>query len=219
MAKRAPTLAQQKKMLETENAELKQRLEESQAVAAKAMEVAEDAQAAAENANAELEGSVVHTSKSAHAPRPVHEQAMQEPRLLYDPFDSKNPHKIVRNPSGYVLGWKNPMYRENHRGWRGWVPVDYDSEVGRDLKRYLLDPPRKMAHQDDNLVRRGDAILCMLPIDMWEARQCDRVERASRNREVHARDLLADNATAKDAKRGPVQHHAPNSVGGRTMTS
>lgn len=214
MAKRAPTLAQQKKMLETENVELKQRLEELEARV-------EDNVARAENAEAEL-ADLRDTSQSVvheNAPRPVHEQVQPEPQLLYDPFDSKNPHKIVKHPPGHRLGWKNPRYREIHRGWRGWIPVAYDSDVGRNLKRYLLDPPRKMAHQDDNLVRRGDSILCMLPEEMWLARQQERVDRANRNRTAHARDLQTDKATVDDVKKGPKQVHALNSVGGRTMTS
>lgn len=220
-----PTLAQQKKKLETEKAELERKLKEADARVSQAEAAADEALARAENVEAALSEIRQQTATHGHAavPQPrqgaVHEQAPQEPTLLYDPFDSKNPHKIVKHPPGFRLGWKNPMYRENHRGWRGWVPVKYDSDVGRNLKSYLLDPPRKMAHQDDDMVRRGDSILCMLPEDMWLARQQDRVDRANRNRTAHARDLQTDRATVQDVENGPKQTHAPGSVGGRTMTS
>lgn len=207
-----PTLSQQKKQLETENAELKRRLDEAE-------RRAEDNEARAENAAAEAEKLKAETQSVVRPQSEVHMQAKQEPELLYDPFDSKNPHKIVKNPPGYKLGWKNPHYRENHRSWRGWVPVTFDSDVGRNLKSYLLDPPRKMAHVTDNLVRRGDSILCTLPEKIWEARQQKRVNRANRQSRPHAEDYQADTATVEDIKRGPQQVHAPNSVGGRTMTS
>lgn len=210
-----PSLAQQKKKLETEKAELERKLQEADARAEQAEAVAEEALARAENVEAALHDIREQTVTHGHASG-VHEQVQQEPQLLYDPFDSKNPHKIVKHPPGFRLGWKNPMYRENHRGWRGWVPVKYDSDVGRALKTYLLDPPRKMSHQDDDLVRRGDSILCMLPEEMWLKRQRDRVERAERNKSAHSRDLQAEKASLTD---DPKQKHAPNSVGGRTMTS
>ena len=211
-----PSLAAQKKKLETEKADLERRLQMSELRA-------DDAEARAENAEAVLEAprpAVEIREDGVAVQTRVHEQTAQEPELLYDPFDSKNPHKIISNPSGFKLGWKNPMYRENHRGWRGWITVSYEDDIGKNLGKYLLDPPRKMSHHDDLLVRRGDVILCKLPEDMWLARQKARTDRASRNRLVHAPDITVDKTTLKDLERGPQPgFHAPNSVGGRTMTS
>jgi len=210
-----PSLAQQKQKLETEKAELERKLAEAEEREQAALREIEDMEARAENAEAELKAKtkkmVTHSAPAGNAP--VHEQSQPEPQLLYDPFDSKNPHKIVKHPPGVRLGWKNPTYRENHRGWRGWIPVKYDSDIGRNLKSYLLDPPRKMAHQDDDMVRRGDAILCSLPEEMWQARQAERVSRANRQRSAHSQDLRADSASE------PASGRDANSVGGRTMTS
>ena len=103
-----------------------------------------------------------------------------EPVLLYDPFDEQNPHKILKNPDGWVLSWKNPDYRA-HRGWRGWIPIEFDDEIGSELGKYLNDPPERMAGmaQIDNYVRRGtDSILCKLPQELWDARQQKRVSNA-----------------------------------------
>lgn len=210
-----PSLAQHKKKLETENVELKQQLADAELRA-------DDAEAAADNAKAaqsvreplvrvQLDGTAVQTR--------MHEQAVLEPELLYDPFDSKNPHKITSNPPGFRLGWKNPHYRDSHRGWRGWAQITYDSDVGRNLSKYLLDPPRKMSHQTDNVVRRGDSVLCALPEDMWLARQQARTDRANRNKLAHAANITVDKVTVDDIRHGPQQDHAPGSVGGRTMTS
>jgi hypothetical protein len=103
-----------------------------------------------------------------------------EPDLVYDPFDEQNPHAIRNHPEGWVLSWKNPDYRA-HRGWRGWVPVEHDDEIGQNLSNYLQDPPTRMEGmaQVDNYVRRGtDSILCKIPKDIWDARQRKRTQNA-----------------------------------------
>jgi hypothetical protein len=69
----------------------------------------------------------------------------------------------------------------------GWKPVEYDDEIGRNLSDYLPDPPLKMegTKDFDNLVRRGDdAILCALPIGIWEERQ--RIKSIKANRRVQS---------------------------------
>jgi hypothetical protein len=103
------------------------------------------------------------------------------PELVYDPFDEQNPHAILAHPEGWVLSWKNPDYRAK-RGWRGWIPIEYDDEVGQNLSQYLKDPPARMegVSQLDNYVRRGtDSILCKLPADIWDARQNKRVKNSA----------------------------------------
>lgn len=116
------------------------------------------------------------------------------PELPYDPFDEQHPHRILDNPEGWVLSWKNPNLREK-RGWRGWIPITYDDEYGKELDKYLQDPPKKMegiAHQD-NYVRRGtDSILCRIPEDIWKARQMKRELKANRKL---GRASASDNTT------------------------
>jgi len=140
-----------------------------------------------------------------------------DPVVAYDPFDAQNPHRILADPPGFKLGWKNPLYRDGNRGWRGWLAVTYDSEIGRNLKRYLLDPPRKMEHAVDNYVRRGDSILCYLEADIWNARQQRRTDLASRRAGEHAKDVRVDRIT-KESDLRPLPA-SPNRVGGRSMTS
>lgn len=138
---------------------------------------------------------------------------VKEPQILHDPFDAKNPHKIIADPPGFKLGWKNPVYRDGHRGWRGWQAVEHDSEIGRNLKRYLLDPPRRMEHAVDNYVRRGDSVLCYIDEEMWLARQNKRLERANKHASEHAKDLRVDRPG------DPNPTLSSGRLGGRVMTS
>lgn len=107
-----------------------------------------------------------------------------DPVMLYDPFDAEvNPHHFIKHPEGKVLGWKNATLREEHRGWRGWEPVTYDSEIGQNLSEYIASPPAKMAgsSQQDNYVRRGtDTVLCAIDEKIWKARQMKREQKALR---------------------------------------
>jgi hypothetical protein len=114
-----------------------------------------------------------------------------EPVVYNDPFDAgTNPHHFKKHPDGMVLSWKNPNLRNDKaKGWRGWVPVTYDSEIGQNLSEYLSDPPMKMAGiaEQDNYVRRGtDSILCTLPEEIWKARQLKREEKALRKQQAAA---------------------------------
>ena len=99
------------------------------------------------------------------------DESVTDPELFYDPYDS--PHTILKHPEGKRLSWKNPNYRQQ-RGWRGWVPVTHDDEIGSKLKEYIVDPPSQMSNLEhqDNYVRRGtDSILAWLPEDLWLHRQ------------------------------------------------
>lgn len=142
---------------------------------------------------------------------------LPDPQVAYDPFDSQNPHKILSDPPGFKLGWKSPVYRDGGRGWRGWVAVEYDDEIGRNLNRYLLDPPRRMEHAVDNYVRRGDSVLCYIERGIWEARQKRRTDLAARRAGEHAQDMRVDTIRREaDLRPLPV---APNSIAGRRMSS
>lgn len=107
-----------------------------------------------------------------------------EPVLYHDPYDcGVNPHHIMKHPDGKILSWKNPNIRNGTRGWRGWVPVTYDSEIGQKLGEYIADPPAKMegSADQDNYVRRGtDSILCAIPEEVFYARQQKRESKALR---------------------------------------
>lgn len=107
-----------------------------------------------------------------------------EPVVYHDPFDcGVNPHHIKKHPDGKILSWKNPNIRNGTRGWRGWVPITYDSEYGERLHEFITDPPAKMegSADQDNYVRRGtDSILCYIDEEIFYARQQKRETKALR---------------------------------------
>jgi len=117
-----------------------------------------------------------------------------EPKVFHDPFDTTNPHKILNHPEGKKLGWKNPRIRDE-KGWKGWEPVTWDSEIGKNIEQYIPSPPAKMVgiEKQDNYVRRGtDSVLAMIDEEIWMARQQKREHKALRKQ-------LAANARANSA--------------------
>lgn len=111
--------------------------------------------------------------------------------MVVDPFDVQNPHKFKAHPPGFRLNWLNPNYRNPTGKWKGWVPVEYDDEIGQNLHKYLHDPPHRMkgVAELDSYVRRGvDSILCKLPIEYYLLRKRRKEEKAAnaRNRVVNA---------------------------------
>ncbi len=135
-----------------------------------------------------------------------------EPRMVKDPFSRQNPHKIIAHPAGFRLSWKNPKFRGT-RGWQGWVKIQWDDEIGQNLDRYILDAPSRMEHDIDNYVRRGDAMLCRLPIEWWDSRQSERSHIANRFAEAHAADM------ERDDPRTVAKQERGKHIAGRTMSS
>jgi len=207
-------IAERRAAQEAEMSELRTKLLEAEARELEATKRAEWYEARDREAGMGMD--VPETVIPAHT-EPVADTPVGDPNVFYDPYDSQNPHKILADPPGFKLGWKSPLYRDGHRGWRGWRAVEYDDEIGRNLKRYLLDPPRRMEHAIDNYVRRGDTILCFLDANVWEARQRQRTDAAARRAGEHAKDMRVDRIRTEEDLR-PIAP-APNSVGGRSMTS
>jgi len=109
------------------------------------------------------------------------EEEVARAEVLRDPFDSTNALKILRNPPGKVLRWISAHYREI-RSMRGWTPVLHDDAIGRELSRYVDEPPPRLANaaELDNVVRRGDTILAWLDRGIWLKRQLKREQMANR---------------------------------------
>lgn len=107
------------------------------------------------------------------------EEEIEQARVLRDPWAGKSAMTILRHPPGKRLNWKSPRFRDQH-GPRGWVAVQHDDAIGRELNLYLLDPPIKLANQTDNLVRRGDVVLSYIDEGIFLARQNHRFEKANR---------------------------------------
>jgi len=204
MAKRVSQKAELERAARRE-AELLEKLNEAEEAKAAAEDRAEELVDMLDAKDAEAKGLEVE-------PAPRTNEDLAEPAMIRDPFESQNPHTFLSHPPGYKLGWKNPKYRDGHRGWRSWLPVQYTDEIGQNLDRYLVDPPRRFEHADDNTVRRGDSVLCMIDARYWARRQQVRIEKANRFQADHAADMQTDNYK----KKNPVHL---NSLGGSSMMS
>jgi len=101
--------------------------------------------------------------------------------VIRDPWSGVNALRILAHPPGRRLQWINPVARER-RGMRGWTAVSYDDPIGREIHLYISDPPSRMigSSKMDNIVRRGDSILCWIDIGIFNARQQMRTDKANR---------------------------------------
>lgn len=112
--------------------------------------------------------------------------------VMFDPWDAQDPFAIIgiippdaKYPSGQALSWKNPRLRDRSAniGWKGWIPLEYGDpytgKTGELLSDYLQEAPARLEGTAnlDNLVRRGDAILCRLDMRAWIKRQIEREAR------------------------------------------
>lgn len=106
--------------------------------------------------------------------------------VVRDPFDATNALKILMDPPGKKLRWLSLAYREG-KGMKGWTPVERDDAIGRELHRYIAEPPARMVGSADmdNIVRRGDVFLAWIDRGIWQARQNKRVSEAHRRISPH----------------------------------
>lgn len=111
------------------------------------------------------------------------EEEIQRAQVLRDPWDVTNALKILRNPPGKVLRWISPALRSQGRGMRGWTPVRYDDPIGQELDLYIPDPPNKMAGMVDldDVVRRGDVVLCWLDEGIYRKRRIASDQKTNRH--------------------------------------
>jgi len=103
-------------------------------------------------------------------PVPVPDAEME---VAFDPYSENDFLKFKKFPDTYVLRWCNPNYRRT-RGWRGWQPVKWSDDIGRNLGDYLIDPPHRfegMATMDDYIRAGNDLVLCKLHAGVWFARK------------------------------------------------
>ena len=111
------------------------------------------------------------------------EEEIQRARVLRDPWDVTNALQILRNPPGKVLRWISPAYRQQGRGMRGWTPVRYDDPIGREIELYIPDPPSRMEGmvEIDDVVRRGDVVLCWLDEGIANVRRRQNFDKTNHN--------------------------------------
>jgi hypothetical protein len=110
--------------------------------------------------------------------------------VLDDPYFAQRAFRITEiippddeYPLGQKLSWKNMKHRDRS-GYKGWIPIEWDDKYGKQVQKWIPDPPAKWQGPDkmDNIVRRGDSILCRLDMKYWNARQLRRELLAARDR-------------------------------------
>jgi hypothetical protein len=139
--------------------------------------------------------------------------------MLYDPSAGFTPVDFIAHPPGYKLYWADERLREE-RGWNQLVPVTFDDPIGRELSRYLPDPPKKFAatQKRDNRVRRGDAVLAAIPIGIWDQRQLRRTEKAARGVEASKNSQpISSNGKSVGRVEGQGISHTPRPRRGFVM--
>lgn len=179
---------------------------------------------------ADLEARIAKMENLVSDQRASGTYAGPSPVVLNDPFDAENnPHHFKKHPEGKVLSWKNARWRNEQRGWRGWEPITYDSEIGQNLLEYLNDPPAKMegSSKQDNYVRRGtDTVLCWIDEEIWRARQMKREHKALQKQQAASAsqnthygpgvNTFGDGAQMEQRPPGGYQKARPSPLGGDT---
>jgi hypothetical protein len=143
--------------------------------------------------------------------------------VLFDPWDSQDPFVIIGNippdekyPKGQALAWKNPILRNQSAniGWKGWIPLEYGDpytgENGEMLTEYLQEAPARLEGTKnlDNMVRRGDSILCRLDMRAWMRRQIEREAKSLEMRNA-LRRISEDEARVGITGEGLVDQEVP----------
>lgn len=109
--------------------------------------------------------------------------------LLHDPYDVQNPLSIIKDmppsdgyPMGQKLSWKDPQWRDDSRGWQGWIPIRFEDDI--DLTDFIPDPPRRlMGEQEmDGYVRRCGLVLARLDMRIFKARDQKRERKSDEAR-------------------------------------
>lgn len=209
-------MAYTKRQKKDDQTETKAKVEEQKVDAAASPEAtASEREAALEKRIQELEA--VASQKAAEEdPGPTRFGVrVKEGQVLRDPFSTQNPHQIRKHPPGKRLHWCNPAVRDR-RGWRGWVPVRYDDEIGKNLGLYITDPPTRMEGVAgiDGYVRRGsDSILCVIDEEIWLSRQINREAKQRKRVDPHRKGggdrvlrdgtVMIDGGGLEDSKRPP----------------
>ena len=110
-------------------------------------------------------------------------EEIERAQILRDPWDVTNALRILKNPPGKVLRWISPAYRAQGRGMRGWTAVRYEDPIGQELDLYIPDPPSRMEGmiELDDVVRRGDVVLCWIDEGVYAARRQKNYLKANRH--------------------------------------
>ena len=110
---------------------------------------------------------------------------VERARVLRDPWAGTNAMEILRHPPGKRLRWINPETRKQS-GMRGYTPVRHGDAIGRELPKYIKEPPSRMEGlaEISEVVRRGDVVLAWIDEGIARAREQanrDKINRTNRS--------------------------------------
>lgn len=100
--------------------------------------------------------------------------------VLDERFQDENPIGFKSHPKGKRLYWANLRYRSERKGWGRLRPVRATDSDFEELKSHLSEEPLDLDIHGDNLVRRGDLVLCVKSEEDVERRQRRNYARATR---------------------------------------
>jgi hypothetical protein len=109
-------------------------------------------------------------------------------------YQDVNPLDFKSHPKGRQLYWANLKWRSERKGWGQLRPVRKTDSDFEELKSHLSEVPLDLDIQGDNLVRRGDLVLCVKSEEEVEKRQRRNYHRSTRlTRELSkGRNLVAE---------------------------
>ena len=93
---------------------------------------------------------------------------MARVEITSDLFAHHNPLKFKQHPKGSRLYWANRAWRRDRKGWGQLKPVRTTDAEWPEIRECLAEAPLDMDLEGDNLVRRGDLVLCVKSQEEYE---------------------------------------------------
>lgn len=112
---------------------------------------------------------------------------MPSASILEERYQDQNPLSFKSHPKGRHLYWANLRWRSEHKGWGQLRPVKKTDQDFEEVKSHLAEAPLDLDIHGDNLIRRGDMVLCVKSEEEVEKRRLRNYNRATRL----SRDLAA----------------------------
>jgi len=121
---------------------------------------------------------------------------MAETEVVQDLYQEHNPLEFRSHPKGKQLYWANRLWRSEKKGWGQLRPVRKTDSDWEEIQGCLADAPLDLDIHEDNLIRRGDLVLCTKVVAEVERKQKWNYMKATRN----ARDLTAKKTNPMEAE-------------------
>jgi len=118
---------------------------------------------------------------------------MPKVEVLDDRYQDHNPLTFKSHPAGRRLYWANLRWRSERKGWGQLRPVRSTDPDFKEITSHLAEAPLDLDIHGDNLVRRGDMVLCVKSEEEAVKRRDRNYSRATRlTRELKKGKNLVD---------------------------